>query len=141
MAAVVSGVTETLLGLTFLPDSEDRPWQELLWRAAVLSIGGGRPVTVGLSSDEYGCTALSAAMFQVSANEVNEEMRSDSLCELVNMTAGLIKEHLRLDQPLGLPRVVPSGVPPVPTPHSDSPPVVLKAEGLGLVIWIFEGLA
>jgi hypothetical protein len=140
MARVVSGVTETMLGLKFQPDQKDTPWRELVWRAAVLPIPGKRPLTVGLSSDRDGCVALGAAMFQVPPAEVSEEMLSDSLCELVNMTAGLLKSHLGLEQALGLPRVVPQGEPPVPPPPPDAGKVVLRAEHLGLVLWVFEGI-
>ncbi len=141
MAQVVSGVTKPMLGLTFVPDIQDRPWADLVWRAAVLSIEGKRPLTVGLSSDRPGCETLSAAMFQVPREEVSDEMLSDSLCELVNMTAGLLKNHMRLDQLLGLPRIVPSGQPPVPPPPPGVHHLVLKAERLGLVLWVFEGIA
>ncbi len=140
MAAVVSGVTQTMLGLTFQADPGGKPWSELVWRAAVLPIPGARPLTVGLSSDEPGCTALSAAMFQVPHREVSDEMLSDSLCELVNMTAGLLKTQLKLEQALGLPRVVPAGEPPVPPPPPDAAQVVLRADQLGLVLWVFEGI-
>jgi hypothetical protein len=140
MASVVSGVTETLLGLTFRPDPLNTPWRELVWRAAVLPIPGRRPLTVGLSSDRAGCVALGAAMFQVSVTEVSEEMLSDSLCELVNMTAGLLKSHLGLEQALGLPRLVPLGEPPVPPPPEGLGRIVLRAEHLGLVLWVFEGI-
>lgn len=140
MARVVSGVTETMLGVTFSPDAAGTPWKELVWRSAVLPIPGARPLTVGLSSDRDGCTALGAKMFQVPPAEVSDEMLSDSLCELVNMTAGLLKSHLGLEQALGLPRVVPAGSPPVPAPPEDGSRVVLRAEHLGLVLWVFEGI-
>lgn len=140
MAQVVSGVTQTMLGFSFHPDVEDTPWSHLVWRAAVLPIPGSRPLTVGLSSDKPGCTSLSAAMFQVPALEVSDEMMSDALCELVNMTAGLLKSQLKLDQALGLPRVVPEGQPPVPAPPPTTNRVVLRAEAVNLVLWVFEGL-
>jgi hypothetical protein len=141
MARVVSGVTETLLGLTFQPAQPDASWNDLVWRAAVLPIPGSRPLTVGLSSDRAGCTALGAAMFQVPAGEVSDDMLTDSLCELVNMTAGLLKSHLGLEQALGLPRVVPEGQPPVPPPPSaGAGRLVLRAAHLGLVLWVFEGI-
>ncbi|MGC3998689.1 MAG: chemotaxis protein CheX [Anaeromyxobacter sp.] len=140
MAAVVSGVTQTMLGLTFVPDKEGKPWNDYVWRAAVLPIPGARPLTVGLSSDRPGCHALGAAMFQVPVDEVSDEMLSDSLCELVNMTAGMLKTQLKLEQALGLPKVVPEGQPPVPGPPPDTNSVVLRAEHLGLVLWVFEGL-
>jgi hypothetical protein len=140
MAQVVSGVTQTMLGLTFHPDPERRPWDHLVWRAAVLPIPGSRPLTVGLSTDRPGCTTLSAAMFQVPAGDVSDDMMSDALCELVNMTAGLLKSQLKLEQALGLPRVLPEGRPPVPLPPPDTNRVVLRAEKVNLVLWVFEGL-
>ena len=141
MAAVVSDVTRPMLGLIFLPDGVDRPWEHLVWRSAVLPIDGARPLTVGLSSDRSGCTALSSAMFQVPPVELSDDMLSDSLCELVNMTAGLLKRQLGMEQALGLPRIAPAGKPPVPPPPPGSSRVVLRADGLGLVLWVFEGLA
>jgi hypothetical protein len=140
MATVVSGVTETMLGLTFKADANGQPWRELVWRAAVLPIPGARPITVGLSSDERGCTTLSSKMFQVPPSELSDEMLSDALCELVNMTAGLLKSNLKLDQALGLPRIVPAGQPPVPPPPPTANSVVLRAEQVGLVLWVFEGI-
>jgi hypothetical protein len=140
MATVISGVTETMLGLTFAPDTAGRPWNELVWRAAVLPIPGARPLTVGLSSDQPGCIALSARMFQTPPAELSDEMLTDALCELVNMTAGLLKSHLKLEQALGLPRLVPSGRPPVPGPPPAEGSVVLRADQVGLVLWVFEGI-
>jgi hypothetical protein len=140
LAQVVSGVTQAMLGLTFQPDADRSPWSHLVWRAAVLAIPGARPLTVGLSSDEPGCSALSARMFQVPAEEVSHDMMSDALCELVNMTAGLLKSQLALEQTLGLPRVVPEGQPPVPEPALTAAPVVLRAEKVNLVLWVFEGI-
>ncbi len=139
LAAIVSGVTEAMLGLTFKPDLEDAPWSHLVWRAAVLPIAGAYPITVGLSSDRPGCEALGARMFQVPPERVSDEMLSDSLCELVNMTAGLLKSQLRLEQPLGLPRVMPENEPAFSRPGGRNW-IVLRAEHLGLVLWVFEGL-
>jgi hypothetical protein len=140
MAAVVSGVTETMLGLTFKPEPTETPWSDYVWRAAVLPIPGAFPLTVGLSSDRPGCTLLGSKMFQVPVGEVSDEMLSDSLCELVNMTAGLLKAQLRLEQALGLPRVMPENQPPIHPPPGDHNRIVLRAQTLGLVLWVFEGL-
>jgi hypothetical protein len=57
----------------------------------------------------------------------------------VNMTAGLLKSQLQLEQPLGLPRVMPESEPAFSRPSGRSF-TVLRAERLGLVLWIFEGL-
>ena len=48
MASLVSGVTQTMLGLTFVPDTARAPpntgHEELSWRTAVLPIAGERPL-------------------------------------------------------------------------------------------------
>ncbi len=139
MAAVVSSVTETMLGLTFVPDPDGSSWRQLVWRAAVLPIAGALPITVGLSSDRPGCEALGARFFRVAPEQLSDTMLSESLCELVNMTAGLLKTHLQLEQPLGLPRVLPRDEPAFSRPNGTSW-TVLRARDLGLVLWVFEGL-
>jgi hypothetical protein len=143
MASLVSGVTQTMLGLTFVPDTKAPPnpgHRELSWRTAVLPIAGERPLTIGLSSDQHGCSVLSAAMFACRAEEVDQNMMNDALCELVNMTAGLLKSVMSLNQSLGLPKIlVGQDAPMVPkaSPHV----IVLKADALGLVLWVYEGVA
>jgi len=139
LASIVSGVTETMLGLTFRAEEDGQPWQELVWRGAVLAIPGATPVTVGLSSDEAGCGALAARMFQMEPPELADDMLSDAICELVNMTAGLLKSNMKLEQALGLPRLVQAGQPPVPPPAASNR-IVLRAEGVGLVLWVYEGI-
>jgi hypothetical protein len=139
MAALVSGVTSTMLGLKFERDRSNGH-DSLSWRTAVLPIAGEVPLTVGLSSDEDGCAKLAGAMFGLEKSEVDASMMNDSLCELVNMTAGLLKTAMSLNQALGLPRIL-SG-PDAPEVPSESPHVVvLKAQQLGLVLWIYEGVA
>jgi len=140
MAALVSGVTETMLGLSFLPDATGQSLDSLVWRTAVLPIPGGQPLTVGLSSDERGCAQLSAAMFGCTNDKVDQSMMDDSLRELVNMTAGLVKSTMALDQALGLPRIV-EGKQLPPHPRGDpGHSVVLRGREIGIVLWIFEGL-
>lgn len=140
LAAIVSGVTETMLGLTFKPDLGGASWAHLVWRGAVMGLPGTFAVTVGLSSDRSGCETLGSRMFQVPVEELSDEMVSDCLCELVNMTAGLLKSQLDLEQALGLPRVMPDNEAPIPGPAPDRNRVVLRAHDLGLVLWVFEGL-
>ncbi len=138
IATLVSGVTQTMLGLTFIPDESKGP-RDLAWRTAVLPIPGEHPLTVGLSSDQRGCSHLSAAMFACPSEEVDQNMMNDALCELVNMTAGLLKSVMSLNQALGLPKILAG--PEAPSVPSASPHViVLKADALGLVLWIYEGV-
>ncbi len=136
LATLVSSVTQTMLGISFRPDAATRAGPPLDWRTAVLPIPGARPITVGLSSDPSGCAALSAALFSVAAEEVDDTMIRDSLCELLNMTAGLLKSMLALDQALGLPRMLAAAGEPG---FAGSQAVVLRAERLGLVLWVTEG--
>ena len=140
MASLVSGVTQTMLGLTFVPDGT-AGHGDLSWRTAVLPIAGERPLTVGLSSNQSGCSQLSAAMFACSPDEVDQTMMNDALCELVNMTAGLLKSVMSLNQALGLPKILSGDAAPA-VPSASPQVVVLKADGpLGLVLWIYEGIA
>ena len=138
LAGLVSNVTQTLLGISFVPDKA--PSTALQWRTALLPIAGARPITVGLASDEQGCRALSAAMFSCTPETVDTSMVEDALRELTNMTAGLVKSALALDQKLGLPQVVREHE---FTAHAQPPrgqAVVLKANGLGLFLWVCEGI-
>ncbi|HUK66237.1 MAG TPA: chemotaxis protein CheX [Anaeromyxobacteraceae bacterium] len=139
MASLVSNVTETMLGLTFVPDASAH-YRDLRWRTAVLPLAGEHPITIGLSSDQDGCSKLSAAMFACPAVEVDQTMMNDALCELVNMTAGVVKSVMSLNQALGLPKIIAGDAAPE-VPAADAHAVVLKADSLGLVLWIYEGVA
>jgi Chemotaxis phosphatase CheX len=141
MASLVSNVTETMLGISFEPVVPSAPAPHLVWRTVMLPIPGAVPITVGLSSDEPGCIKLGAAMFQVPAAEVDTAMMNDSLLELVNMTAGLIKSTLSLDQVLGLPRVVSQDDPKVKAAQGNTHVTVLRAKEVGLMLWILQGVA
>jgi Chemotaxis phosphatase CheX len=138
MAALVSGVTQTMLGLTFIPDAE-QGHERLRWRTALLPIAGQQPMTIGLSTDQDGCSRLSAAMFACPREQVDQPMMHDALCELVNMTAGLLKSVMSLNQALGLPKIL-SGDDAPAIPSASPHVIVLKAGALGLVLWIYEGV-
>ena len=140
MAALVSGVTQTMLGLSFVPDGTGRNLDSLVWRTAVLPIPGKQPLTVGLSSDQEGCRQLSGAMFGCATDAVDQAMMEDSLRELVNMTAGLVKSTMSLDQARGLPRIVDGKQVPPQSGGDGGHSVVRRGQEIGLVLWIFEGL-
>lgn len=101
IATSLSRITTPMMGRTFLSNAGERPEP---WRAAVLRIAGDPPLMIALSSDRTGCATLAAAMLKCDAHEVDLDMIDDFLRELVNMTAGMIRRELRIDQELGLPR-------------------------------------
>ena len=141
LAALVSNVTETMLGISFLPAAEVTAHPSLTWRTAIMLVDGPRPVSVGLSSDETGCSTLAAAMFGCKPDGVDVGMINDALCELVNMTAGLLKGALSLDQALGLPRVAEGDDPHVVRAHAGPHVLVLRAREVGLMLWVLQGNA
>lgn len=103
MARIVSQVTEPVLGLTFREASNWAPAVGSDWKTAALPIHGGNPLTVAVAADDACARTLGANMFATPADSVDDTMVADALCELVNMTAGLLKSALRIDQALGLP--------------------------------------
>ena len=139
LARLVSNITETMFGISFEPVFSPSP--DLIWRTVLLPIPGKHPLTVGLSSDRRGCAQLGSAMFQVPVDTVDPSMMDDSLCELANMTAGLLKSTLSLDQALGLPKVIPDGDPRGAAARADEAhATVLRAKEVGLVLWILQGV-
>ncbi len=140
LAKLVSNVTTTMLGIAFRPVVGDpTPPQDREWKTALLAIPGGRPITIGLASDLESGHQLCAAMFQCPSRDVDAAMMEDSLRELTNMTAGLVKNVLSLDQSLGLPKILPGSAMPSrgAPPHTQS--VMLQADRLGLLLWVSEG--
>jgi CheY-specific phosphatase CheX len=103
IATATSRVTHTMIGRTFRLTRRQLPE---LWRTAMLSIPGERPMTIAMSSDREGCVTLAAAMLKCEEGDLDIAMVDDFMRELVNMTAGQIKAELSLDQALGLPRVI-----------------------------------
>lgn len=138
LARMVSNVTNTLLGITFHPVMAAPP-ADRAWKTALLPIPGRRPIVIGLASDHESCSALSAAMFSCPAADVDSTMMDDSLRELANMTAGLVKSALALDQSLGLPRISPGSALPERGVAPGTQSVMLKADQLGLLLWVAEG--
>lgn len=135
LATLVSSVTSTMLGISFKP-VDSPPKVAGVWRTALLPIPGSRPVVVGLASEMESCKRLSAAMFSCPGDEVDQSMRDDSLRELANMTAGLVKNALGLDALLGLPVIQEGAELPNRKPIES---VFVSAESLGLLLWVTEG--
>jgi CheY-specific phosphatase CheX len=139
LAALVSSVTETMLGISFIPAGEVPAHPQLNWRTAIMLVPGPRPVSVGLSSDEPGCKKLAAAMFGCKPDAVDNAMVNDALGELVNMTAGLLKREMALDQALTVPQIVENkeSLEEIARQHLA---LVLKACEVGVALWAHDGL-
>jgi Chemotaxis phosphatase CheX len=139
LASLVSSVTETMLSISFAAVTEAQAHPSLNWRTAIMLVNGPRPVSVGLSSDESGCGRLAAAMFGCEPGKVDVGMMNDALCELVNMTAGLLKREMSLDQALTVPVIVDdkTSLDQIAQQH---PALVLKAREVGIALWACEGL-
>ena len=138
LAALVSNVTETMLGISFAPAEAVSAHPSLNWRTAIMLVAGPRPVSVGLSSDEPGCAKLAAAMFGCKPDGVDVGMINDSLRELVNMTAGLLKREMALDQALSVPVIVDDtdSLAEIARQH---PALVLVAREVGIALWACDG--
>jgi hypothetical protein len=139
LAALVSNVTETMLGISFAPALTVAAHPGLTWKTAIMLVDGPRPVSVGLSSDESGCSKLTAAMFGCQAGGVDSGMVNDALCELVNMTAGLLKREMALDQALSVPSIIDDkeALAEIARQH---PALVLVAREVGIALWACDGL-
>jgi CheY-specific phosphatase CheX len=140
LAALVSNVTQTMLGISFTASPGDKAIPTFCWRTAVMLVDGARPLTVGLSSSQEGCLTLTSAMFSCPASDVDPNMINDALRELVNMTAGLLKTEMALDQALTVPQVVTDST--ILAKLAElHPGLVLKANQIGLALWAHEGHA
>jgi Chemotaxis phosphatase CheX len=109
LAAVVSGVTQTMFGMKFdlAASRAVSPFkEEPKWSTVLLPILGPKAVTVAVAADYHGRRTLGGQMFSCSAEDVDESMANDSLSELANIVAGQVKSLMGLDQTLGLPIVV-----------------------------------
>jgi len=135
LAALVSSVTQTMCGLSF-ESTGTYPAFNPEARMAALTIEGPKPIMVALSADPASCAAISEAMFGCPAEQLEPGMIEDVLRELVNMTAGQVKQALSVDDALGLPSIMTEidllKVLDQPKVSNTS----LKAGGVKLVLWV-----
>ena len=105
---IFNNITATMLGMevrkspvVHLPEQR----KDVLYCTGVLAMPGPQPITVAISSDLAGSSALAAALFATELTDVEIDMIQDTIAELANMFAGQLKGLLNLSQNLGLPRV------------------------------------
>ena len=106
LARLVSNVTETMFGFSVEPCGEETSLPPAAEVAKQLSLEGANEYSFALSTDIAGGNSLGSVMFAIEPSEVDDETRIDSLSELVNITAGQIKNALGVDAALGLPAEV-----------------------------------
>ena len=104
LAALVSNVTRPMMGRVFEPSQATS--QLIPTRVAFLPLLGGAPRRVVISADDTSLIPLGAALFQIAEPDVDPSIIDDSLGELLNMTAGQIKNLLEPQLLLGLPTVL-----------------------------------
>ena len=102
MARLVSQVTEPMLGIKVEEAAEPYNSVTQEWRTASMPIDGPCPLTVAVAADQDCCRTLDANMFSTPESDVDQGMIEDALSEIVNMTAGLLKSAMSIDQALGL---------------------------------------
>lgn len=113
IAALVSGVTEVMIGMSFTiaAPRASPPWHDApAWRTVLLPIPGARAITVAVSADERTGKQIGSKIFSCAVADVDESMLNDTLCELANIIAGQVKSAMGLNQALGLPKLAKEGV-------------------------------
>lgn len=139
LAALVSNVTGTMFGTTFVPADGEVRGESLCQQMVMMRLPADREITVVLSSDEMGSRSLSAAFLRRAPEQVTQGMIDDVIAELLNMIAGQISTALDLKHLIGLPSrttladlVQTGGL-------GARAPVLLRSQGeVDLGLWIFE---
>lgn len=139
LARLVSNVTGPMCGKTFAPADDRVRGQSICGRMFLLPIQGERDISIILSSDAAGSEALGAAMFGRPPQQLTRKMVDDAIAELLNMVAGQIQKHLKIDQPLGLPRPISVADLTAEAGVDFSDSLLLTSSGIGdMKLWIFE---
>jgi len=105
LAKLVSSVTGTMFGFSFIPAEAKERGESVCFRMVLMTIAGPRKIHIVLSSDSYGSAALAAGLFGCSAKDLSRQIIDDAIAELLNMVAGQVIRAMNLDQAIGLPRV------------------------------------
>jgi hypothetical protein len=103
LAALVSNVTRTMCGVTFVPGDAMERGESICRQMVTIPLHGDPNVILVLASDAQGSRALGAAFFGRSPAEVTPQMVADAIAELLNMVAAQISTALGSNHTLGLP--------------------------------------
>jgi len=139
LALLVSNVTGPMCGKTFAAADDRARGQSICGRMFLLPIQGKRDINIILSSDKAGSEALGAAMFGRPPQQLTRGMVDDAIAELLNMVAGQVQKHLKIDQPLGLPRSITLADLATAGGVGFSDSLLLTSSGIGdMKLWIYE---
>lgn len=139
LAALVSNVTETMCGTSFVVDDPYARGESLCARMFVLPLLGGRRISIVLGCDAQAAHGLASALFGVGADQLDANMPDEAICELLNMIAGQITGRFRLEVALGLPRRTTIGEVCGAGGLRFEDAALLTSRGrLNLRLWIFE---
>jgi hypothetical protein len=140
LASMVSKVTNTMCGITFEPATGAPPSPAMCFRVARLPISGEPPLAVVLCSDQESSATLGSALLKCDPAALEPAMIDDSLCELLNMAAGQIKNALAPDRALGLPKILSGGDHDQQAERVLRDGMTLRSRGaLNLILWISNG--
>ena len=103
LAALVSNVTRTMCGVTFVPGDAMARGESICRQMVKIPLRGDPNITIVVASDAQGSRALGAAFFGRSQSDVTPQMISDAIAELLNMVAAQISTALGGTHTLGLP--------------------------------------
>jgi hypothetical protein len=139
LAALVSNVTQTMCGTTFVPDDPLSRGESLCGQMVMIPLIGEGNIIVVVASDGQGSRSLGAAFLGCPRQQLTQQMIDDTIAELLNMVAGQISAALGYTHTLGLPRrtnlaEIASG-----DGHGFEDAVLLRSEGrIDLRLWILE---
>jgi hypothetical protein len=106
LAVLVSNVTRTMCGTTFVPGDPVARGESLYLQMALITLSGDPDIAIVVSSDQKGSRALGRAFFGITDAQLTQPMIDDAIAELLNMVAGQLSSALGSRHRLGLPKRV-----------------------------------
>jgi CheY-specific phosphatase CheX len=141
LATLVSNVTRTMCGVTFLPGDAMARGESICRQMVMIPLRGDPNVIVVVASDAQGSRALAAAFFGRSPSEVTQQMIDDAIAELLNMVAAQISTAMGSTHKLGFPSR--TNLPEIATGGGlrlDEAALLHSEGAIDLGLWILESM-
>jgi hypothetical protein len=140
LAALVSKVTDTMCGTSFVPAGDPLARGESLCGTMVLlPLLGERNISIVLACDARAGRALACSLLGSAANQITPDLVDEAVRELLNMIAGQVTAAMHIDQVLGLPRRTTLAEITLEGGLGMDDTVLLSSHGrIDLRLWIFE---